>query len=1266
MESLTSGLLTVIATAFSTGMSACPSALLRLGLTIVALGALPAAGGRPLILAQSSGDELEASQVLKEIARGASEVASLKNAGRSAEAVKKLEYLTALARSRLGVADPVHYELLETLGGAYVEVSRPREAAIAFEEAVAARSQALGADDPKKHHLMLAASIAYARAGEHEKSVGVANLVVEAERSIGAPSLVFRRGLQGLMSGYTALGRYEGAYRAAKELLREQLREPADDPQEIAETRRVGAYLAEATGRNQEAIALFKEAVDQAERRKEGPETVLPLLDGVTLAYIKAGMFEEAIPTARQAVALSRERPVDPAQQVDRLLMLSTCELSTDDLAAAEASLSIALELVAPTEDAPGAPEQDLQRLANVLGGLSTIRFLRGQAVEAERLAARELAVYDRMLSAQAVDQGAAYKNRLRAKLLIARARAFSGEQISALRILDDLDSVEADALAADPTLHASWLRERGSLRVENGLVREGEADLRTAQVLLGPNPEVARLVPLLCALADAHRVKGEFREAELLATRALEQARASKGASKESELGALIAMTRLHIDRRDLGSAILTLADAAEISVPLFGETSPRLWELTFYLAQLVPDIEQKKVLLTKALALLDRAGLYDHPGSVGALGLLAMIDAFEGRRHEATERIGRGMAISRESNRRMAGVTLISAHVHRLLGDVDRAEAEYLQAYQQAIAEQGIDHHATVDAARYAGLIEWSRGEYGKASTILRHAFDASDRVADAVLATGTDADRVAYMGHLTFESDLLLNMIERKSSAELVGLAFETSVRRRGRALEIAAEQSRHARAAVTLEDKRLLEELSDAGRALAEHYFRAPDPARDSPSSWDLLSKRYSELQRQLSRGRMRGSSGLQSSTPRLGPGEVLLEFVSYGAVPSFRPWLEPGGRRYAAFVVDEGGAPEWVPLGEAIALESALAECVERLSHPASTGYREKCNQAFRRLLGPLQDRLAGKKTVFVVPDGAVHLVPVGALVTDDGRYLAEELTIQYLSTARELGSRVNASAVPTDLLVLANPDFGAGAHDKAEELPFASLPGTHSEAATIGMLFAGASVLEGKDASESRLKSARAPMVLHIASHAFFAARRSPGAVEGESEAVSLIERVFQGVERTAATRAASLEILERSRLEPLLRSGVALAGANGTGDGAEDGILTALEAASLGLTGTRLVVVSGCEGAQGSVVRGEGVYGLRRAFAIAGAESQVLALWQVSDESTARLMRLFYEELAAGGSPGGSLRTAQLRLLRDERLGHPFFWAAFVYSGKP
>ena len=135
----------------------------------------------------------------------------------------------------------------------------------------------------------------------------------------------------------------------------------------------------------------------------------------------------------------------------------------------------------------------------------------------------------------------------------------------------------------------------------------------------------------------------------------------------------------------------------------------------------------------------------------------------------------------------------------------------------------------------------------------------------------------------------------------------------------------------------------------------------------------------------------------------------------------------------------------------------------------------------------------------------------------------------------------------------------------------------------------------------------------------------------------------------------------------PLLRSGIALAGANQpNANPNDDGYLTALEVAQLDWDGTELVVISACESGRGDIRAGEGVYGLKRAIAVAGARSSLLSLWKVNDDATAKFMEIFYKQLKEGKGKAEALEETR-NLFRNNPMGgyqEPFYWAAFQLSG--
>jgi len=246
--------------------------------------------------------------------------------------------------------------------------------------------------------------------------------------------------------------------------------------------------------------------------------------------------------------------------------------------------------------------------------------------------------------------------------------------------------------------------------------------------------------------------------------------------------------------------------------------------------------------------------------------------------------------------------------------------------------------------------------------------------------------------------------------------------------------------------------------------------------------------------------------------------------------------------------------------------------------------------------------------------------------------------------------------------VAADPDFdlsGRGADDgdlpRTRELDrsglsFGRLPGTHDEGLHIATLLGVEPWLENA-VLERPLKASRSPRVLHLSTHGFFLPDREPE-------------------DGAAGSRSGSGRLRGSAMANPLLRSGLALAGANTwLGEGsppadAEDGILTAEDVTGLDLLATELVVLSACETGLGEVRRGEGVFGLRRAFALAGARTLVMSLWKVPDRQTQELMEDMYGRLRSGTPRAEALREAQLAM--SEQYPHPFFWGAFICQGEP
>jgi CHAT domain-containing protein len=259
-------------------------------------------------------------------------------------------------------------------------------------------------------------------------------------------------------------------------------------------------------------------------------------------------------------------------------------------------------------------------------------------------------------------------------------------------------------------------------------------------------------------------------------------------------------------------------------------------------------------------------------------------------------------------------------------------------------------------------------------------------------------------------------------------------------------------------------------------------------------------------------------------------------------------------------------------------------------------------------------------------------------------------------------SSAQRAQVISDVTSIVDQTLRMFQHEHTRKSPaflFDPLPGTRAEAMAIGRLL-GVDPKLGVTAMKGWLKAGgRSPRVLHLATHGFFIYNeRTPDRIPDGPELVISPDR--------SNRHSYPVRLPNGS----LLRSGLALAGANTWLRGgtppvfAEDGLLTAEEVSGLDLICTELVVLSACETGLGDIREGEGVFGLRRAFVLAGAKTLVMSLWKVADEQTRELMETFYNRLLAGDGRARALRQAKLSL--KEKYPHPFYWGSFICQGDP
>jgi len=490
-----------------------------------------------------------------------------------------------------------------------------------------------------------------------------------------------------------------------------------------------------------------------------------------------------------------------------------------------------------------------------------------------------------------------------------------------------------------------------------------------------------------------------------------------------------------------------------------------------------------------------------------------------------------------------------------------------------------------------------------------------------------------------HFYLLSGQLLRDYAEEGRSESLDRAFEVIERFRARSLTDRLEQMRSLPLAsaetrkIDGERGEILRQISDLQRGLLRSNL-APSTRRRDLAALARLEGSERELEERMARADprfadlRRGFASPSEVRQALGPDEALLSF-------QIGPWEDMQGdfAGGAWLLVATRGEVRVLPLRAELASRAALRDGVRFFSGLVERhdGTEVAAARALYRAL--LADGIASLepeiRKLVLVPDDALHLLPFGALRgTPEELPLAARYELVVVPSATlwlrwRQGRPIEGSA---PALVYADPKppggTGTGAANGraaifAETFQLGSLPGARREGRdAVDRLGAGSELYVGSEASEASLKArlARPFGLLHLAAHA----------------------------------------VVDEAVPE---RSGILLA----PGAAGEDGLLQVREIVGLKLDG-KVVVLSACRTAGGSVVRGEGVMGLARAFFQAGAHTVVASLWPLGDEAGAALFAAFYRELARGLSVAEALRRAQGARIAE---GAPAFdWAGVVVLG--
>ena len=744
--------------------------------------------------------------------------------------------------------------------------------------------------------------------------------------------------------------------------------------------------------------------------------------------------------------------------------------------------------------------------------------------------------------------------------------------------------------------------------------------------------------------LSNLYQQMGNFKRAEILIREANQIREKTLGENHPDYISGLESLGTIYLDQGIFDTAEVLFLKAIEIRVKVYGKEN---LDFTVYnnnlglLYQQVGKFKKAETIYLESKIILEKILEKEHPSNGEALAYLA--------------------------------------NLYVEMGDYVKAELYYLQAKEIFLKSFGKNHMDYLNATFGLTDLFLKTGKFNEAKKYAQE-FGLLQR--EMFIKTSnylSEQELNLYINE--FNQKLNLNYLIAENDPDFGGFCYDNILFYKGYMLQAINEIKRLTKVDSNLKESFL--QYKSFQRRLGIEYSKPikeqkdVDELEERCNSLEKLmaksARKYRELKKQLK---------WQEIQEKLKDNEVAIEFFQYYRKDTVET------TNYAAMLLRSGlKQPKFIPLFEEKSLDSLLNSKSDRkadyvnslytLTDRGAVALETPKKSLYEILWKPLGKELAGVKTIYFSPSGLLHRINLDAIPISETETLADKYQLIELNSTGQLAIPTQIKNGNNDAILYGGIQFEQDstiynneplvASRSRGELPFNYvdstlrggtwnyLSGTEREVNSIEKIMQDARVKttlkKGYSASEGSFKNIGAnnnpsPRILHIATHGYFFADPK------ESHQSSVISR--------------QEEIVFKMSEHPMLRSGLIMAGGNAawqgkqTLEGREDGILTAYEISQMNLLNTELVVLSACETGLGDIQGNEGVYGLQRAFKIAGAKYLIMSLWQVPDKQTSLLMTTFYKKwLTDKMTIPDAFHSAQ-KELRDNGLD-PYNWAGFI-----
>lgn len=1193
------------------------------------------------------------------------EYRKLEAQGRYREAIPYAEDLVRVGKEAFGEAHPHVGLFLSNLAGLYLVIGDFGKAEAFYKDSLAIREKALGPKHPDVAQSLNNLGLIYCTRGEYRKARSLYNRSLEImERAFGSEHPDVASIANNLADLYVETHDFKMAEALYKKVV--AIREKALGPR----------HLGVASGLKDLAEVYYALGeYDQAAKASKSSLEILEAAYGANHPKVAANLNDLAV------------------------LYRKMGDLRTSENLSRR-SLQIQERVLGPEDP----------KVATGLNNLAMVYYMMGDYKRAEPLYKRSLEIMERAFGSGNVEVAACLGN-------LAMLYKSAGDYGQAETCLKRSLKITEKALGPNHPDVAISLNNLGGLYKSLGEYEQAKRmynrSLRIMEGAFGKeHPDVAKV---LNNLGGFYLTFGQYATAECCYKRSLEIKKKAFGSAHPSVALGLNNLGQVYKAVGDYGKAARLYEMSVEISADAFGKAHP---QVAYALSNLgiiyrtLGDYEKAERLYKRCLSIEKSVYGPKHTAVALSLGNIAELDVARGRYESAELAYKEAIAIQKQAfgpeHPDVAKSLNNLALLYHVLGDYGKAKTLFDESLALWKSAFGPKHPFVSGFLNNQAILRAAEDDFETSHLLFNQLHEIDDDSIDQVMGFTSDEQKTRFLAMKQWSLYCFISLVQKHLADDMSSKidAFNVWLRRKGLILEA---QKRFQEAVVSAEDVEAVKILLDLSRVrtqLSTLVFAGP--GKESPAVFkkrmgdlrehkEALEAKLSRVSRRFALKQKKATADCEKVAGALPPHTALIEFVrvpfynfkAKGKEKKWGPW------RYLVFILHagKGDTVGLVDLGKADTIDTAVAGLRQEMSKTkGGEGIKteEWCEKLHDLVFEPLKKDLGDVREVFISPDATLNLIPFEILQNPDGKYLIEDYTFNYLGAGRDLLGFGRHRERGGKSLLMGDPDFDMRAEERkttlgkppaaegeegtppkrsveTEHLHFSRLPGTKEEVEAIYRLLGEkrACLYTGKNAVEEVIRESEAPEIVHLATHGFFLKDATPVYPGGDSA-----YRGLKTVQVFGTPAEAPVKIKN-----PLLRSGIALAGANTTLRSSSrqesDGILTAEKILGINLQGTNMVVLSACETGIGEVECGEGVYGLRRAFTQAGAKSLIMSMWAVPDRETKELMVALYENILSGKmNRCQALRKAALRQLDAARKRHghtsPLYWGGFVFLGEP